>query len=242
MTARRIVLMVMLQASITNMVAQEWRSASIEQLRAAIGASGAKFGDLTHMRMRMRIDAYLTATDLEPHQRSTSTLWRKGDQYRTDYMGVSSYQDKRIRVTVDTEQRSILLGTPSDPLMAARGALQDSVLSRATHIGRATLPDGTHYRLMFGGVLGFEAIEVVFDPGGWMRRIEMLWATEVDLRYRDPSSPRVRPKVVMEMEVPERIDPGSVDTDPLSVVDVRSDGVVARGRWQGYSVFDTRVP
>lgn len=240
MTVHHIALMLMFLPG--AIVAQEWKSASIDQLKADFRASDAKYEGLTNMRMRTRIDAYLAATDREPHQRSTSILWRKGDQYRTDYMGVSSYQDKRIRVTVDEEHRLILLSAPDDPLAVARGGLRDSLFSHASHIGRATLPDGTHYRLMFGGLLGFEAIEVVFDHKGWMRRIEMLWAYEVDLRYRDPASPRVRPKVVMELGIPERIDPASVDTDPLSVVDLRNDGIVARGRWLGYSVFDTRVP
>jgi hypothetical protein len=221
--------------------AQAWTPSSATELKRSIEANQRKFEALTHMRMATNIDAFMGSADTQPHQRSTSTLWRMGDRYKVEYMGTSTYQDKELRVVIDPEQHTIMIAAPADPLSSMGAGLQDSVLTRASHIGKSIQADGTHYRLKFDGALAYDVVEVVFDPAGWLRRIEMHWAHPVNVRHGDPDSPTVRPKVVIALEQPEPVGPGSMSIDPHAIVEMRNGVFVGKGVWKDYSVFDTRV-
>lgn len=220
--------------------AQAWEPAARDELKEHILASTKFYSDLSHMRMVTRINAYMAGGET-PQESTTSTMWRMADHVKVEYMGVTSYQDKEFRVTIDPGSRTILLSEPVDPVAATRAALQDSVLARASSIGRAARKDGVEYRVMFNGFFGYDAVDVFFDSQGWMRRITMHAAHDALLRHRDPASPRGRPVLVMEMDLPERLAPGSVNADPRSVVDLGTNGAVARGRWKDHTVFDTRI-
>lgn len=222
-------------------VGQAWTASGPEAFKRDARASQHKYGTLEHMRQTTHIDTYLTGRGTTPHQRNTSVLWRMGGHYRLEHMGFTTFQDGEVRVVVDQEQHQILVSAPQDPMAAMHGALQDSLLALLPSIGRSAGTDGVHYRLKFAGMLGFDVVEVFFDREGWMRRVTLHWAQAVELLHRDPTAPLVLPRVVMEFGLPERVAAGSVNADPHTVVERRTEGLVAIGAWKGYEVFDTRL-
>jgi hypothetical protein len=192
------------------------------------------------MRLNTVIYAYTNAGDILPNDKGSSVMWKTGDRYKAEHLGLTTYQDKDLRILIDPEERSIMLCAPDDPMTSMRGMLQDSLLAHVAHIRRASMADGTHFRLKFGPDALYDLIELAFDLHGWLRKVEMHWGQPVVLNPDDPGSATAYPKVVFDLGVPEPIDPGSVDTDPGKVLSWKNGEPVARGQWKDYSIFDTR--
>lgn len=222
--------------------AQAWVPSTPERFKQDLEASRDLYEGWVNMRQATYISAFLTATDEVPHQRSTSVLWRTGDRYKVEYMGMETYQDKDLRVVVDREQRRILVGVPQDLSGTGRETLQQALLADIPLIERTERPDGVRYRLRLDGLSGLGDMEAAFDKAGWLHTLTLYWAEEVATQHRAPLAHRVRPKVVLEFGRPERIAPGSVNADPRTVVGRRGTQLAGLGEWGGYHVFDTRVP
>jgi hypothetical protein len=220
--------------------AQQWETVDPGVLRECLQRNDRQYAAMSNMKLTTVILAYQNAGDAAPSDQGRSVVWRMGDQYKAEHLGMTTYQNKDLRVLIDPDQRTIFLSAPTDINASMRGVLQDSLLAKADKVGRATLGDGTHFRLKFGPRAVYGLVEIDFDKAGWLRHVDLYWAQAVPIDPSDPASAVVYPKVSMALGVPERIAPETVETDPSSVVAWRNGKPVALGIWKEYSVFDTR--
>lgn len=220
--------------------AQQWTPSDASAVTEFMAQNDRQYAALVNMKLTTTIQAFKNAGDVFPNDRGSSVVWKTGDRYKAEHLGMVTYQDQEMCLQIDPEERTIMVSTSMNLLTTMRGAMVDSLLRHALVIGRAFMADGTHFRLKFGADAVYDVVELVFDQKGWLRKEEIYWGRPVELNPGDPTTEVVYPKVVFAMAVPESIDASSVDTD-LSDVLIWQDGKpVALGRWKGYDIFDTR--
>lgn len=225
----------------TGVEAQSWEPAGIADIVQRVQANQRKYEALPAFKLSAVVLAYQNAGDAVPNDRGTSTVWKSGKRSRSEHLGMITYQDERLRVLIDPEERMIYLSEPFEVMELMGPSFREDVLATASAIGRSEQADGTHFRLKFPAPAEYDVVEVLFDKQGWLRRIDTYWARPVPLDPGDPRSPLLHPKVVVELAVPQPVDPASVQADPATVVAIRPQGPVALGAWKEYQVFDTRV-
>ncbi len=224
-----------------QLFAGEWAESTIAVLKEAIQANQHKYDALPAFHLTTELLAYQNAGDVVPHDRGTSAVWKAGDRMHAEQMGLFSYQNKHMRLLVDPEEKAIYVGTPVEVDGMFGTDLGDALLKQLAGIGRLVDREGTHFRLKFPEGSEYEMMELLFDANGWLRRIDTYWQRPVPLQPDDPRSVVVRPKVVLQLGVPEAVDPASVKVDMNAVVVKGPDGFKPVGEWKDYQVFDTRV-
>lgn len=220
---------------------QQWHTATAAELKAHLQKSERLYRERPEMKLTTHISAFTGAGTVVPGSTGSSTVWRLGDRYKAEHLGFTTFQDARIKVLIDPEQRVIYLDKPDAVFTVGQATLQDTLLRRALGITRSEQVDGTHFRLAFGPQAAYETTELVFDAAGWLRRMETVMGKPVALDPSAPAGAMVKPRLVMAMDVPVVIREGSVDIDPGQVVGWRDGRPVGLGAWRGYTVFDTRV-
>ena len=220
--------------------AQQWQTSDAASVRECFQRNDRQYASMVNMKLTTLLSSYRNAGDALPNDKGSSIVWRTGDSYKAEHLGMTTYQDKQLSVLIDPAERTIMVSAPTDMMASMRGAMQDSMFAHVAKIGRASLGDGTHFRLKFTPGALYDVMELVFDPQGWLRREDVYWGQPVTLNPDDPASGVAYPKVVFAFGVPEQIDPSTVDADPASVVAWKDGEPVALGSWKDYAVFDTR--
>lgn len=241
--ARHIVLLCIFLAGVAGPAqGQQWRAATIAELKEFLQRSDRQYKALTMMKLTTSVSAYTSSGDALPGSTGNSTVWRMGDNYKAEHLGFTTVQDNEMKVLIDPEQRMIYLDKPDAAIVPGRSAVQDTVMRQAVAIMRSEQADGMHFRLTFGPGAAYETMEMAFDVAGWLRRMELLAGRPVALDPTNPLSAKVRPRIVIALDRPVAIKAGAVNADPATVVDWRDGRAVGLGAWRDYTVFDTRVP
>lgn len=238
--AHSMILVASLSVCALSSQAQHWVPADAAAVQEFVNRNDRLYAALPNMRMTTEILSYRNAGDAVPNDKGSSTVWRTGDRYKAEHLGMTTYQDKQISILIDPQERTIMLSAPTDMITATQVAMRDTFLIHAVRIGRASMGDGTHFRLKFAPGSLYDAVELVFDPQGWLRCETLYWGRPVLMDPVDPASEVIYPKVVLNLDVPVRIDPKTVNSDPASVIAWRDGEPVALGSWKDYDVFDTR--
>ncbi len=219
--------------------AQSWETVDPASVRECLRASDRLYAAMPNMRLSTQIYSYEDASSTVPQDNGTSVVWRIGDRYKAEHLGVISYQDEELSLVVDPEEMTILVGAPRDLRMVMQRAMEDSLLAHAVRVGRSEGQDGTRFRIKLAPGGTFDIVELTFDRQGWLRKEVLYWANPMPRRPGDPSRDSY-PKLVLVFGVPERIDPSSVNADPGHVVSWRNGELVPSAAWRNYTVFDTR--
>ena len=222
-------------------VAQTWQPVDKNVLMAKLDASAKKFAAMPAYRVNSTISAYQNSSDAQPTERGTSEVWKVGDKAKAQHLGMVSYQNKKLRVSIDPEEKLLMLAEPQDFFSPLGPDYRTSVFEAAITIGRATSADGERYRAKFPAGGDFEIIEFGFDKAGWLRRVETHWGHQVAVMPDNPMTAMITPKVVLEMAVPQKIAANSVAADPTLVVTIQNGKPVPTAAYQGYTIIDNRV-
>lgn len=224
-----------------SVIGQQWQAATVAELKEHLQRNDMQYRGRPLMKLTTRISTFTNPGDVVPGSTGNSTVWRMGDRYKAEHLGFTTYQDRKLKVLINPEQRIIYLDKPDDAFSMGRTSLQDTLLHQALRITRSQQADGTHFRLNFRPQAAYEIMDLVFDAAGWLRRMEMVMGRSIALDPSDPATAKVKPRVVIAMDVPEVIQDGTVNADPGLVVGWRDGRPVGLGIWREYTVFDTRV-
>ena len=211
------------------------------ELLAKLDACGIKFKELGSYTMHSTLQAYTNATDPTPTEEATSTVWYSGKSMKAEHLGVISYQNERVCVTIDPEEQMVVLGEPGNSLGDLSATYREEVFGHAASIDRAEVAGLVHYRARFAKGSDFVLIEYAFDKAGWLRRVETHWGVPVALAPDVHMSATVLPKVVIVMDAPVRIAPGSVKTTPDEAVAFEGRTAVLRKPYAHYTLIDNRA-
>ncbi|MBL7980780.1 MAG: hypothetical protein JNL52_03120 [Flavobacteriales bacterium] len=225
----------------TSATAQEWRTVDRAELATSLDASAAKFKAYPAFEFRSTIMAYTNSTDREPAERTSTVVWKMGDGAKAEHLGVISYQNSELNVTVDPEEQVIMVAEPVDFFAPLGTNYRDIVFEAAISIGKVTDATGVRYRARFAAGADFEIIEFAFDKEGWLRRVEAHWGRPVALIADNPLSAHVTPKVVLELGLPKRLAPGAVNVSPAQAVVVHNGTLQPAAAYQGYTLIDNRL-
>jgi len=201
----------------------------------------AKLSTLTEFELRTTISSFQQATAATPNEVEHTVLWRKGDRMRAEAFGTITLQDKSLCVLVDPEERMIQVSRPEGSLTTVDAEARTIMFMAAKQVRKSADPLGVRFQLTFPANATYSTLEVVFDKQGWLRSITTVWARPMPLEPSNPVSAMVRPKVCVEMSVPQPI-ARAVDLDIAKLVDRRSATIQGVGAYAGYDVFDTRMP
>jgi hypothetical protein len=212
-----------------------------KELAERLDRSAALFQAEDNYRVRTTIMAYRNTGDATPQETEVSTVWKMGAMAKAEHMGLVSYQNERLRVTVVPEERVLMVAEPQSFFDVLGKDYKLVVFSGAERIERWPKDGRDHYRAYFRQGSDHEQLEFAFDDAGWLRRLECWWGYTVPLDPDNALSARVTPKVVMEMERPVRLKPGEVNADPALAVVVRGHELVPTAAYSGYEIVDNRL-
>jgi hypothetical protein len=225
----------------TSATAQEWRTVDRTELAASLDASAAKFKAYPAFEFRSTIMAFTNSTDREPAERTSTVVWKTGDGAKAEHLGVISYQNAKLNVTVDPEEGVIILAEPVDFFAPLGSNYRDVVFAAAIGIGKLSDGNGTRYRARFAPGADFEIIEFAFDKDGWLRKVEAHWGKPVLLLPDNPLSAKVMPKVVLDLGIPKRLAPGSVDLSMTQAIVFENGAPRPAPAFKGYTLIDNRL-
>ena len=221
-------------------LAQEWRTVERAELAASLDASAAKFKDYSAYEFRSTLSAYTNSNDKEPAERTSSVVWKVGSAAKAEHLGVISYQDTKLNVTVDPDEEVIILAEPVDFFAPLGPNYRDVVFAAAISIGKLADANGVRYRARFAPGADFEIIEFAFDKDGWLRRVEAHWGIPVLLLPDNPLSAKVTPKVVLDLGIPKRLAPGSVNLSPAQAIVFENGTPRPAASFKGFTIIDNR--
>lgn len=240
MSSRSIILvvaLVLMQAA----TAQQWRTVPKEELMTHLDASTARIKSMRDYEVRHELLAYTNANDAQPAERSSSVIQKVGDAAKAEHLGMISYQDEHLSVTVMPDEETIVIAEPLDFFAPLGPDYRQVVFDAAASIGKAEDTSGSRYRVRFAPGGDFEIIEFAFDAQGWLRRVESHWGHAIAVEPDNPLSLMITPKVVLELGVPKRLAPGTVRVSVDEAVLISRDGPVASKAYAGYTVIDNRL-
>lgn len=219
--------------------AQEWRTVDHTELIQKLDASAAKVTAMDRYVFRSTLMAFRTGGDAQPMEASSSTVWKDGKRVKAEHMGFISYQDEQVRVTVDTEDRVMILAEPEGFFDLLDASYRASVFEAAA-IGKREGATGVTYRARYGPGSDFTLIEFQFDRTGWLAKLTVHWGQAVSALPDQPMADVFTPVVVLEMAPPQPLAAGSVRLEVSEAVAITASGVVPAQRFAGYTVVDNR--
>lgn len=224
-----------------NISAQDWRTVDRSELVTMLDASTEKFKAYPAFEYRSTVLAYTNSSDPEPSERATTVVWKVGDGAKAEHLGMISYQDADLNVTIDPEEEMIVIAEPVDFFAPLGPNYREIVFDAAQSIGQRKDDSGVRYRVRFAHGGDFELIEFAFDKDGWLRRVEAHWGMPVALIPDDILSAKVTPKVVLELGVPKRLIPGIVNVSTTQAVVFANGAPRPAPTYQGYTIIDNRL-
>jgi hypothetical protein len=221
--------------------AQAWTSATSTELVARLDRSAAQFNAMDHFRLQSTIMAFRNTTDDAPQETETSTVWKMGDKAKAEHMGLVSYQNTQVRVTVIPEDRVLMVAEPQSFFDVLGKDYKMLVLSSAKSIDKREQDGSSRYRVRFAKGSDYELIEFTFDEGAWLRRVECWWGNSIALEPDNPLTALVTPKVVLEMERPVRLTSTAIAVDPSLAIVRQGNELVPTPAYAGYEIVDNRL-
>lgn len=221
---------------------QTWIPVEGKELSGRLAESRARSDAMGRYKQEAELLAYRDQRDREPSERATTVMWRAGQRIKAEHLGVITVQDAEVRVILDPEEGVIILGDPRQDLEHfLDDSYRDQVLAAAVSIGRAQGADGNvRYRVKFPSGGEMDIVEFVFDRKGWLRTVDTWLARPVVLDPDNPLSAVVRPRVVLNVGVPEPLDKGHIVPAPSSVVSLVGQ-VRGLGEWKDMEIIDNRI-
>lgn len=223
------------------LAAQEWTTSSVDVLLTRLEESAEKYKALDHYEARATLMVFSRATDKLPSERGSSHVWKVGQKAKAEHLGMVSFQNDVLRVTIDPEDRIMVLGEPEEYVGLMGVAERRALLGMATGIHSLTELEGISYKVRFPKGSEYDHVVFFFDMSGWLRRMETQWGREVPLVPDNPLTGVILPKVVMELEPPRRIAPTSVKADPSEAVAFVDGQPIPTAAYKGFTVIDNRL-
>ena len=221
--------------------AQDWKPASADELLSRLDASAAKYKGMEHYEARTTLLVYARAGDAQPSERGESRVWKVGTRAKADHLGMISYQNEKVRVTIDKDDRVMVLAEPEEYVGLMGLEERRAILGMASDIHVHAGVDGVHYRVRFPKGSEYDEVLFAFDPSGWLRRMETQWGNAVPLIPDNPLTDVILPRVVMELEPPRRIDPANVKADPSEAVAFVNGKPQPTAAYRDFMVIDNRL-
>lgn len=221
--------------------AQGWQPATHEELLARLDASAARYRAMENYEARSTLLVFARANHAEPSERGESRVWKVGGRAKAEHLGIISYQDERLRVTIDPEEEVIVLAEPEE--FVGLGGIEErrEMLRMAVAIDKRPHERGEAYRMTLPKGSEYKEVLFFFDGTGWLRRMETLWADPVALIPDNPLSETILPRVVMELDPPRPINPSTIKASPSEAITFRNGNPTPVGRFAAYRVIDNRL-
>lgn len=221
--------------------AQTWHTADKAELSARLNASATRTRSMAAYELRAELLAYRNATDAEPSERASSVVWNTGNSTKAEHLGLVSYQDRKVCVTIDPEEQMIVLAEPGDFFGPMGASYRDTVFTTARSITRSADENGMRYRVRFASGTDLSLIEFAFDKDGWLRRVETHWGNAVPVLPDNPLTDLVTPKVVLVMDAPRPLASNRVRTSPAEAIAFVNGQPVPKKPYAGYTIIDNRL-
>lgn len=223
------------------MAAQSWAPATADELLSRLDASAAKYNAMEHYEARAALLVYANPGDKEPSERGESRVWKLGGKAKAEHLGMVSYQNEKLRVTIDPDDRIMVLAEPEEYLGLMGIEERRALLGLAQSIERRTDDLGDRFRARFPAGSEYEVVLFTFDKNGWLRRLETHWGHAVPLIPDNPLTATITPRVVMELEPPRRVAPTAVKADPSEAVAFVNGQPRPTPAFEGFTVIDNRL-
>ena len=219
----------------------QWSSATKEELVTAMKAAGDLYRAKPDMRLDYQILQFTGGSTTKPDQHTRAHIIRKGDQQRSEQLGVTTVQNEKMRIVVDTASRTMLIGPPIPEPTPVAAALDGALINSARSVGKQVSDTGTRYRVMLSTGTSYEAIETSFDKNGWLREITLHFHSHIGAQA---GSPLVQPRMTLLFE-PARTwsgDKAPSEFDIGRYLRFQEGVPVTQPLWAGYQIIDTRLP
>lgn len=223
-----------------TLVAQGWETATPQELSDRLDRSAAQFLAMESYRVRTQIMAFRNATDPEPQETETSTVWTNGDLVKAEHMGLVSYQDKDLRVTIVPEERVLVVAEPQN-FFDVLGEGYRMEVFKAAQLTKRTNAGILTYQAQFAKGSDYERIDFVFDEAGWLRRLECWWGRSVAVAPDQPLTAMITPKVVLSMERPISFDTRQVDLRLTQAIERDGNSLSPAMAYKGFELVDNRL-
>lgn len=222
---------------------QVWSASTSKEMLERIDANGRKFSELTAYELTVDMASYRSVNDAEPFDEGRSVMVRQGDNYRVDALGVTTVQDGKFMVSVDSSEQLMVFAKAGPVINQVGAEHMRVVVEKAKAVSKRAASDGVVYRIEFLPGAHYSRMEITYDSEGWMTRMESHWGFAIQEDPDDPRSPSYTPKVVMRFSKPVRLDMANAKQrlDLSRFVVLKNDRPAPAAAWLGYRVHDSRV-
>lgn len=219
----------------------QWSSATKEEVVTAMKAAADLYRAEPDMRLDYRILQFTGGSGAKPDHQTQAHMIRKGKQQRSEQLGVTTVQNEKMRIVVDTASRTMLIGPPIPEPTPVATALDGALINSARSVGKQVTDHGTRYRVMLGPGTSYDVIETLFDGNGWLREITLHFHSSIVVQGGNPP---VQPRMTLLFEPARSLNGGTSfsDFDIDRYIRFQEGVPVAQPLWAGYQIIDTRLP
>ena len=235
-------LSVMTFVSATSFVG-DWSDSTPQELIQLIAENGARIRSLEAFELVTEIESFRSASDVVPFDTERSVMICAGNRYRVDAMGLTTIQDERHLVTIDSAERMVIVGNVGPVVNEASKELMRTVLENAVGVGRRKIGGSVEYRVEFLPKAQYSAMHLVFDQEGYLMSTTSYWRFAIKEDPDDPNSAAYKPKLLVRYGRPRNVQTSVIEKKLRIEGYVRfvdEEPMLAPG-WDGFTIHDSRL-
>lgn len=197
----------------------------------------------TRCKLTTEVVSYRRSSDVVPSDQVLSTVWRNGNRFKAEQLGLWSYQNDSLCAAIDEDERTVVI---SEPRGANENLLTDRVkglLHGVSSIACQDINGGKLFRVEYERNSPNAHMDITYEADGWMSEVVLQLRSGNYTGGEGPPFSIDDPKVVFRFHRPGPLEGKAAEgigQGPLAFIRKGAQGLVLTGKWSAYRLIDTR--
>jgi hypothetical protein len=188
--------------------------------------------------------SYKDHNEREPFETATGVYKKSGKNYMCNVLGIKTIQNSRMKITIDSAEKLIVLTAPQNISPAAMNLDQvRDLLDNAKSLTKKIVGKYTTYRIEFNKNELYQSMEYRFEAEGGLTQLSYYYAEQTDRDYNengDMIDMRLMPRLDVCFSAYKQEKSGEGEFAESNIVVQQNNKLIASGKYRGYEVKDYR--
>jgi hypothetical protein len=220
-------------------------TATLQAAAVELNKVNLAYGAVKSMSMTIEYNLFSSYTATTAHESSKGKFIRQNANYYSELLGITTVQNAKHKITINTQEKSLLLSNPDKTPPAPSPVLLDSILRVCSSIDRIDLGAGKKlYQLKFAKLTyyDYERIDIHLGSNQLIEKFVLYFRSAVVLDDNDQNLKKDKPR--LEISYSAIILNSEVDTNLFSekiyVESLGSEGFKPTAAYQTYQFYNLK--
>ncbi|MFI5136683.1 MAG: hypothetical protein ACHQIM_02570 [Sphingobacteriales bacterium] len=225
-------------------VTNDWTVLSEPDFNKVFKRQESLYKEKASYSLLIRHSSYENHTTTSPYEKVEGYFKKEGTSYHSFLLGMETIQNKEMKIVIDSSSKKILIAPADAAFQPLSGDEFQKDMKGCGSIKCKEQDKGKIYRLDYKeGEGSLEAIEYLVSKDGLISKMVMFYR---ELSYNPgfrQKEEKYKPRIEVELTEFKTAGAGNKDDfEPGKYVTLSGSKYKGIGKYQQYSVFDTRVP